>query len=216
LINKVKQELNLTKKARSCPCTTSVVDHIIWYQEPAAAAIPHISQHTSNLNPALPHPCSIMTTPPPPKPKTTDEQIAELRAVIDNMAASMATMQGNQGQLTTAINWLQSAKVGDGSDAQPSRDPIMSAAKHGHKLLFPTYDGTDDPLPWLNWCDQFFRIQQTQDTGKVFLASFYMTSDAAQWFTVVERNRGTPTWEEFTKLVNQRFGHLSEATLWVS
>jgi hypothetical protein len=157
-----------------------------------------------------------MTTPPPPKPKTTDEQIAELRAVIDNMAASMATMQGNQGQLTTAINRLQSAKVGNGSDAQPSRDPIMSAAKHGHKLLFPTYDGTDDPLPLLNWCDQFFRIQQTQDTGKVFLASFYMTSDAAQWFTVVERNRGTPTWEEFTKLVNQRFGHLSGATLWVS
>jgi hypothetical protein len=92
-----------------------------------------------------------MTTPP--KPKTTDEQIAELRAVIYNMAASMATMQSNQGQLTVAINRLQSAKVGDGSDDQSSRDTIMSAAKHGHKLLFPTYDGTDDPLPWLNRCD---------------------------------------------------------------
>jgi hypothetical protein len=157
LINKVKQELNLTKKARSCPCT--VADHIIWYQEPAAAAVAHISQHTSNLNPTLPHPCSVMTTPPPPKPKTTDEQIAELRAMIDSMAASMATMQGNQGQLTVAINRLQSAMVGDDNDAQSSRDPIMSVAKHGHKLLFPTYDGTDDPLSWLNRCDQFFRIQ---------------------------------------------------------
>jgi hypothetical protein len=117
LINKVKQELNLTKKARSCPYTTSVADHNTWYQEPAAAAVAHISQHTSNLNPALPHPCSVMTTPPPQKPKTTDEQITELRAVIDNMAASMATMQGNQGQLTVAINRLQSAKVGDDSDA---------------------------------------------------------------------------------------------------
>jgi hypothetical protein len=143
-----------------------------------------------------------MTTPPPTKPKTTDEQIAELRAVIDNMAASMATMQGNQGQLTVAINRLQSAKVDDSSDAQSSRDPVVSTAKHGHKLLFPTYDGTDNPLPWLNRCDQFFCVQQTQDTGKVFLASFYMTGDAAQWFTVVERNRGTLTWEEFVKLVN--------------
>jgi hypothetical protein len=120
-----------------------------------------------------------MTTPPPPKPKTTDEQIAELCAVIDNMAASMATMQGNQGQLIVAINRLQSAKVGDGSDAQSSRDPVVSTAKHGLKLLFPTYDGTYDPLPWLNRCDQFFRIQQTQDTDKVFLASFYITGDAA-------------------------------------
>jgi hypothetical protein len=43
---------------------------------------------------------------PPSKTKTTDEQFAELCAVIDNMAASMATMQGKQGQLTGGINRL--------------------------------------------------------------------------------------------------------------
>jgi hypothetical protein len=146
-----------------------------------------------------------MAAPQPPKLKTTDEQFVELRTVIDNLAASMATMQGNQGQLTVGVNRLQSDKVGDSSNAPSSHDPVVSAAKHGHKLLFPTYDGTDDPLPWLNRCDQFFHIQETQDTDKVFLASFYMTGDVAQWFTVVERNQGTPTREEFVKLVNQRF-----------
>jgi hypothetical protein len=40
----------------------------------------------------------------------------------------------------------------------------------------------------------------------VFLASFYMTGDAAQWFTLLEKNQGTPTWDEFERLVNQRFG----------
>jgi hypothetical protein len=40
----------------------------------------------------------------------------------------------------------------------------------------------------------------------VFLVAFYMTGDAAQWYARVERNRGTPTSEEFVKLVNQRFG----------
>jgi hypothetical protein len=34
-----------------------------------------------------------------------------------------------------------------------------------------------------------------------------MTGDAAQWFTLIEKNRGTPSWEEFDKLVHQRFGH---------
>jgi hypothetical protein len=59
-----------------------------------------------------------MATPPPSKAKSTEEQLADIRAVIDNLAASMATMQGNQGQLTVAVNRLQSDKIaasGDGS-----------------------------------------------------------------------------------------------------
>jgi hypothetical protein len=40
----------------------------------------------------------------------------------------------------------------------------------------------------------------------VFLAAFYMTGDAAQWYALVERNHGTSEWAEFVKLVNQRFG----------
>jgi hypothetical protein len=48
-----------------------------------------------------------MTTSTPPSTKSVAEQIADLRAVIDNMAASLATMQGNQGQLTVAVNRLQ-------------------------------------------------------------------------------------------------------------
>jgi hypothetical protein len=51
----------------------------------------------------------------------------------------------------------------------------------------------------------FFRIQGTEEVGKVFLASFYMTGDAAQWFTLVEKNRGTSSWAEFNKVVHQRF-----------
>jgi hypothetical protein len=148
-----------------------------------------------------------MATPPPPKAKSTEEQLADIHAIIDNLVASMATMQGNQGQLTVAVNRLQSNKItasGDGSG--PShQDPIATAAWHGHKLLFLTYDGKDDPLPWLNRCGQFFRIQATEDAGKLFLAS-YMTGDAAQWFTLLEKNQGTPTWDEFERLVNQRFG----------
>jgi hypothetical protein len=58
----------------------------------------------------------------------------------------------------------------------------------------------------LNRCGQFFWIQATKDVRKVFLASFYMTGDAAQWFALLEKNQGTSTWDEFERLVNQRFG----------
>jgi hypothetical protein len=33
-----------------------------------------------------------------------------------------------------------------------------------------------------------------------------MTGEASQWYTLLERNRDTPSWEEFTQLVNKRFG----------
>jgi hypothetical protein len=36
-----------------------------------------------------------MLTSPPPKAKFTEEQLANIRAGIDNMATSMSTMQGN-------------------------------------------------------------------------------------------------------------------------
>jgi UDP-N-acetylenolpyruvoylglucosamine reductase len=55
---------------------------------------------------------------PAPKAKSTNEQLAELCTVINNMAASMVMMQGNQGQLIVAVNQLQSDKltvIGDGS-----------------------------------------------------------------------------------------------------
>ena len=35
-----------------------------------------------------------------------------------------------------------------------------------HKLSFPTYDGKEDPLPWINRCEQFFRGQKTRRTIK--------------------------------------------------
>jgi hypothetical protein len=149
-----------------------------------------------------------MTTSTPPSTKSMAEQIADLRAVIDNMAASLATMQGNQGQLTVVVNRLQSEKIVVGDDRQPqsSRDPAISTARHGHKLLFPTYDGTENPLPWLNRCEQFFCIQSIEEAGKVFLATFYMIGDVAQWYALIKRNHGTPDWAAFIKLVNQRFG----------
>jgi hypothetical protein len=85
----------------------------------------------------------------------------------------------------------------DNKEGTSNRDPITNATRRGHKLLFSTYTDADDLLPWLNRCDQFFHIQNTEDTDKVFLANFYMDRDAAQWYALVERNYNTPSWLEF-------------------
>jgi hypothetical protein len=166
-----------------------------------------------------------MSSPSSKPPSSVEESIAQVSAQIEKLAAAafagiqanQETLQGDQSHLTMPINRLQSEKMGEvaASASEPRHGKttatdntaaITHASKHGHKLLFPTYDGSEDTLPWLNRCDQFFRIQETPETGKVFLASFYKFGEASQWFTLLERNHGKPSWEEFVCLVNQRFG----------
>jgi len=92
--------------------------------------------------------------------------------------------------------------------------PLLVHEDHGesagvprfHKLTFPTYDGKEDPLGWLNRCEAFFRGQLTREADKVWLASFHMTGDAQQWYYIMERDTGRPSWDAFRLLCHQRFG----------
>lgn len=75
-----------------------------------------------------------------------------------------------------------------------------------HKLSFPTFDGKTDPLGWLNKCEQFFRAQHTPAADRVWLASYHLSGTAQQWYIVMERDAGEPTWDDFKLLCHQRFG----------
>ena len=80
---------------------------------------------------------------------------------------------------------------------------------HYYKLSFPTYDGKEDPLGWLNRCEHFFRAQRTREHQKVGLASFHMIGVAQHWFYMLERDTGdinAISWPLFRSLCQQRFG----------
>lgn len=49
------------------------------------------------------------------------------------------------------------------------------------KLSFPIYDGKEDPLSWLNYCEQFFRGQCTPNDEKVW----YLLFSSDKWSTTV-------------------------------
>ena len=74
------------------------------------------------------------------------------------------------------------------------------------KLEFPTYDGKEDPLPWLNRCETFFRGQNTPNAHKMWYASLHMTRPAQLWYFRLELNTGAPSWRSFVKLVHTCFG----------
>jgi hypothetical protein len=72
-----------------------------------------------------------------------------------------------------------------------------------HKLDFPKYYGTVDPLPWLNRCEHYFHVRQTPDHKRVSYALFHLLDDAQLWFHRMELNG---PWLEFTRLINTWFG----------
>uniref|UniRef100_A0A453K7A6 Retrotransposon gag domain-containing protein n=1 Tax=Aegilops tauschii subsp. strangulata TaxID=200361 RepID=A0A453K7A6_AEGTS len=73
-----------------------------------------------------------------------------------------------------------------------------------HKLDFPMYDGSVDPLGWLNRCKRFFRGQRTGD--KVWTAAYHLANDAQFWYLQLERDFSMPTWEQFKEACHIQFG----------
>ena len=73
-------------------------------------------------------------------------------------------------------------------------------------MEFPTFDGKEDPLEWLNHCEQYFRGQRTIEEDKVWLASYHLKGAAHTWYFMVERDCATVTWPQFKELCNERFG----------
>ena len=82
-------------------------------------------------------------------------------------------------------------------------EPAAPGGSHGahpprfYKLEFPTYDGAEDPLNWLNHCDQFFRGQRTLASDRTWLASYHLTGAAQTWYYALEQDEGMPSWDRF-------------------
>uniref|UniRef100_A0ACD5ULC4 Uncharacterized protein n=1 Tax=Avena sativa TaxID=4498 RepID=A0ACD5ULC4_AVESA len=75
------------------------------------------------------------------------------------------------------------------------------------KLEFTTYDGTIDPLNWLNQCEQFFRGQRTLASDRTWIASYHLRGAAQTWYYSLEQDEGVmPPWERFRDLCLLRFG----------
>jgi hypothetical protein len=44
-------------------------------------------------------------------------------------------------------------------DDEPGEDRFLTS----RKIRFPKFDGTGDPLPWLNRCDRYFYVRTIQE-----------------------------------------------------
>lgn len=76
------------------------------------------------------------------------------------------------------------------------------------KIDFPKFSG-NDPRGWLNKCEKFFQLNNTNDLrARVLCAALYMEGEADIWFRTIEKERPTILWPEFAILVCKRFSKL--------
>lgn len=61
-----------------------------------------------------------------------------------------------------------------------------------HKLEFSKFNDTNNPLPWLNKCENYFHVRCTPEPQRVALATCYLLDDAQLWFHRLELNGGRP------------------------
>jgi hypothetical protein len=74
------------------------------------------------------------------------------------------------------------------------------------RLEFLSFDGKEDPLPWPNRAETFFRRQNTPEARRVWYAAMHLTGAGQLCYARLELTAGTPLWRRFVQLVQQRFG----------
>ena len=94
----------------------------------------------------------------------------------------------------------------DSTGAAPSATAQDPPPPKFYKLEFATYNGSVDPLNWLNQCEQFFRGQRTLASDRTWLASYHLKGEAQTWYHALEQDEGMPPWERFRDLCRLRFG----------
>jgi hypothetical protein len=119
---------------------------------------------------------------------------------VDTIDALLHAQEQQHHPLSTTVTRLETAHRDD--DDMMGGDIVPTV----HKLEFSKFDGTGDPLLWLNHCKRYVHVRRTPDHQQVSFTAFYLLDDGQLWFHHMELNSGWLTWDQFVKLNNACFG----------
>ncbi|XP_048559795.1 uncharacterized protein LOC125540230 [Triticum urartu] len=139
------------------------------------------------------------TSPPPVYTEAGDSPVPTLQSGASSGSAGAYVGLPTVDRAPSSSLLRIAEPVGHGA---PTQTPPRFA-----KIDFATYDGTEDPINWLNQCEQFFRGQCTLASERTWLASYHLRGAAQTWYYALEQDEGSmPPWERFRELCLLRFG----------
>ena len=128
--------------------------------------------------------------------------LAEVMDMLKSMRMEMSTLKSDVATMKD-----KSSSSSGGGDDRRSEGPRDQDFHPKHKKWdFPRYDGTTDPMLFLNKCEAYFRQHRTMAEERVWIASYHLDGIAQLWFTQLQDDDGTPTWGRFKDLLDLRFG----------
>lgn len=68
------------------------------------------------------------------------------------------------------------------------------------RLDFPIFDG-EDPVDWIEECEQYFELYQIPEMHKTRMATMSLTGDAKAWYKAVRISKKLPPWPMFIEEV---------------
>jgi hypothetical protein len=97
--------------------------------------------------------------------------LADLLAQMQTMAAEMTAIKADVASMKEKSE-TSSSRGADGRRAEGPREQEFHP-KH-KKWDFPRFDGTSDPMLFLNKCDAYFRQHRTMVEERVLMASYHL------------------------------------------
>ncbi|CAN6285010.1 unnamed protein product [Urochloa humidicola] len=97
---------------------------------------------------------------------------AELKQLITDVLTKVTAVEGeisslkvDQARLHVAVNNVQSMRLNTSETSEPSNkgkavvgaSVATIAPATPHKIKFPMFDGSSDPITWIHRCEQFFQ-----------------------------------------------------------
>jgi hypothetical protein len=127
--------------------------------------------------------------------------LADIIQEMRNMNAMITSLQSDVASIKEKTSTAESS---DGRRSDAPRE-LEFHPKH-KKWDFPHYDGTTDPMLFLNKCDAYFRQHRTMAEERVRMAAYHLDDAAQLWFIQLQDDEGTPPWGNFKDLLSLRFG----------
>jgi len=96
--------------------------------------------------------------------------LADVLAALKTLSADMATMQADMA----VMKQEKSTSSPGGSGEHRAEGPLPDHLPKHKRWDFPRFDGTTDPLLFLNKCDAYFRQHRTMAEERVWMASYHL------------------------------------------
>ncbi|XP_066344504.1 uncharacterized protein [Miscanthus floridulus] len=128
--------------------------------------------------------------------------LADVMKMLQAITTDMSAMQAEMAALKA-----KSAPSGDGhAGGHPDGTRDVDLPPKPKRWDFPRFDGTTDPMLFLNKCEAYFRQHRTMVEERVRMASYHLDDVAQLWYDQLMEDEGAPSWANFKDRLSLRFG----------